>query len=149
MLQQEITNSLRAHSLCLRMNLIKNRFLLKNLAYLGCCSLAECWGGGVGQPLPCCSTRTCGSVSINCASSVSDLSGFCASSKPVLFPCSATSVLRCRSTEASFLPFHLHVQRCRLYCNTRFLCLVDRGKKGGKEREVSPSMDTSVLFLLS
>lgn len=142
--RKSLTDSLRAHSLCLRKNLIKNSLLLKNLAYLGCYSLVECWGGVVGQPLPCCSTRTGGSVSISCAGTISDMSGFCASSKPILSPRLAASALHCRSVEASFLPSHLHVQRRRLCCDTRFLCLV------GREREVSPSMDTSsVLFLLS
>lgn len=130
---------------CLRMNLIRTSLLLRNQTYLGCYSLPDC--GGVGQPLPCCRGHVCGPVSISCAGSVSDLVGFVASPKPALAPCSATSALCCKSVEASLLPSDLHVKNCRLYCNTRFLCLVDCGKKVGREREVSPS--TGCFPLLS
>lgn len=101
----------------------------------------------MGQPLPCCST--CGSVSISHVSPMSDLAGFGASPKPALAAPSATLALHCRSVEASLLPSDLPVKSCRLCCNTRFLCLLDWGKKVGREREVSPSMGHFLLFLLS
>lgn len=129
---------------CLRMNLIKTSLLLKNQT-LGCYSLPD--SGGVGQPLPCCRSHECGSVSVSCAGSVSDLVGFGASPKPALAPCSATLALCCKSVEAALLPSDLHVKNCRLCCNMRFLCLVDCGKKVGREREVSPS--TGCFLLLS
>lgn len=115
------------------MNLIETSLLLKNLTYLSC-YLPELWGGGVGQIL----------TSLHRACTAYEWPGcvWCvpqAHTGPL-----ATSALCCRSVEVSLLPYDHHIKSCRLYCSTRFLCLVDWGKKVGREMKGS----TFVRYIL-
>lgn len=129
-----------------RMNLIKTIFLVKNLNYLGCYSLPECWG----QPPPCCSSPMCGSASKSSASSLSDL-GLVHPPELCCPPCSATSAPHGRSVEASFLPSDLHTKSCRLLQHEIFVSGGLGGKSGQREGgfSINRALSSPVPFLLS